>query len=116
MHEQPCSQEPALESLDHGGEGLLVSLVPGLVGEQGDEYSGGVLVDADGVGDELGVGLAGVRGAGEVHAEGGAERLAVEGDADEAFLWPVAEAMAHVADDVGRAADSDRFHCPAPPV
>jgi len=47
---------------------------------------------------------------GEVDAEGGSDFVFVEGDADEAFLWPEAEGVADEAEQVGGVLDGERVH------
>lgn len=92
------------------GFGLLAS--QGVEVVYGEEDGRGVRVVGEVAGDGSGVAeLAGVV-PGEVHAQGGAEAVGVDGDADQAFVWPEAECVSDEAEQVGGGFDGERFHGP----
>lgn len=104
------------EDAGEGGDGACVGSgltgLGGFAGVDGEEERCGGGVGFKVVGDGSGVGefLAGL--AGEVDAQGRADAVIVQGDADQAFLWPEAECVSDEAEDIRWCFDGELFHGP----
>jgi hypothetical protein len=77
-----------------------LSGVVGFAGVDGEEDGGGGGVAGEVVGDGACVGEFLTWLAGEVDAQGRADAVLIQGDADQAFLWPEAQGVPDEAKDI----------------
>ena len=92
--------EDSGECGDGAGVGFGLPGLGGFAGVEGEEDGCGGGVAGEVVGDGACVGefLTGL--AGQIDAQGRADAVLVQGDADQAFLWPEAQGVADEAEDI----------------